>query len=354
MLTLSYIPRLLNSTQPENEHNAIHGYFLKFRSQFEENNIDLLFNNFDNQCDIAWIGDKVWSNSERFTQVPIIQELVNDDSWISTRLRNVLLNKQVIGVTRGSVLRNLENYKKDSSEPRYHSTLVKQNNHDCDWPETKKLSQLELEKMIPSPSFAHILRHEPIYKWAREHSEEATGSGKRDYDCHFAGTLMFKDEQITYHRRLAHTKISRLQKAMIVGNEVKTASARLTKEDYLKTLRNSKSCLSPWGYGECCHRDYEAILSGCVLIKPDTTHVVMYPDLFAQHADTYVPCRIDFADLPEIVEDISSNWDKYQSIRENAYNLLMDAIKPEVAIRDLCTEIKIRHSNYLARNVSAA
>ncbi|WP_113910734.1 glycosyltransferase [Roseovarius dicentrarchi] len=69
---------------------------------------------------------------------------------------------------------------------------------------------------------------------------------------------------------------------------------------FLRELRRSKICFSPFGYGEVCWRDYEAIMCGAVLLKQDTSHVATAPDIF-EAFETYVPVKWDLSDLPQQV-----------------------------------------------------
>lgn len=71
---------------------------------------------------------------------------------------------------------------------------------------------------------------------------------------------------------------------------------RVSQADYDRELRNAKICVSPFGYGEICWRDAEAIMAGCLLVKPDMSHIRTAPDLFGA-GETYVPVAWDYADL---------------------------------------------------------
>ena len=53
--------------------------------------------------------------------------------------------------------------------------------------------------------------------------------------------------------------------------------------------------LSPFGWGELCLRDYEAVLGGALLLKPDMSHLETWPDVFVPH-DTYAPFDWDATD----------------------------------------------------------
>lgn len=67
---------------------------------------------------------------------------------------------------------------------------------------------------------------------------------------------------------------------------------------YLREMRQSKICFSPFGYGEVCWRDFEAVASGAVLLKPDMAHVRTDPDIFVPY-ETYMPVAWDLSDFAE-------------------------------------------------------
>jgi hypothetical protein len=73
---------------------------------------------------------------------------------------------------------------------------------------------------------------------------------------------------------------------------------RVTPEAYLTEMLRSRICISPFGYGEICWRDFEAILCDCLLVKPDMGHVETCPDIFRPY-ETYVPVKWDLSDLAE-------------------------------------------------------
>ena len=77
-----------------------------------------------------------------------------------------------------------------------------------------------------------------------------------------------------------------------------TPNKRVTLEEYYQEMTSSKICISPFGYGEICWRDFEAMLCGCLVIKPDMSHVETNPDIFKPFK-TYVPVEWDFSDLED-------------------------------------------------------
>ncbi len=76
---------------------------------------------------------------------------------------------------------------------------------------------------------------------------------------------------------------------------------RVDHATYCAELLASRICLSPFGYGEVCFRDFEAVLAGCLLVKPDMTHLETRPDVF-RDGETCATVRWDWSDLAQVVE----------------------------------------------------
>ena len=91
--------------------------------------------------------------------------------------------------------------------------------------------------------------------------------------------------------------------------------------NYINELSRSMVCFSPFGYGEVCIRDYEAIACGTMLIKPDMSHIETSPNVYLPH-ETYVPIKWDFSDLGEKLDYYLSHENETKEITENAYRLL--------------------------------
>ena len=90
---------------------------------------------------------------------------------------------------------------------------------------------------------------------------------------------------------------------------------------YLRELRNSKLCFSPFGYGEVCWRDYEAMSSGAMLLKPDMAHLTLAKDHFRPF-ETYVPLSWDLSDFRDKVEYYLHHEAERTTIARNAFEQL--------------------------------
>ena len=97
-------------------------------------------------------------------------------------------------------------------------------------------------------------------------------------------------------RQEALDKVTHLESRLQV-----TCRGRVSREEYFKELFNSKLCFSPFGYGEVCWRDFEAMFTGSLLLKPDMSHLDCYPEVFLPY-ETYIPLAWDLSDFDEKVD----------------------------------------------------
>ena len=165
-----------------------------------------------------------------------------------------------------------------------------------------------MDKLVVGPSFVTAPYMLPrLYAVA-----EAPVGGARRYDLHArlggAGTKNAYEMQ----RTRAMDKVRSLTNVSV------TPQTYVGKRAYMRELAQSRICFSPFGYGEVCWRDYEAVFSGALLIKPDMSHMETNPDVFVAN-ETYVPIRWDFDDLEDAVATYLANEARRLEIARNAY-----------------------------------
>ena len=123
---------------------------------------------------------------------------------------------------------------------------------------------------------------------------------------------------------MAVQKINQLKNATKIHGMGRSQSA----PQYLTALMNTKIVLSPWGHGEACYRDFEALFCGCILLKPDSSFVNCWPDIY-QNNKTYIPCKADFSDLQDKVDWIKGHWNQLIDFRHQNLRLVHAAKRPE-------------------------
>lgn len=120
------------------------------------------------------------------------------------------------------------------------------------------------------------------------------------------------DRTIDLHARLGGTdadgwygamRRSALEKTLSLTGISLRVGTGVPQRLFRKELAQAKLCFSPFGFGEICWRDIEAIACGAVLIKPDMSHLRTEPNLY-ECGESYIPVRWDFADLQDKVSDL--------------------------------------------------
>jgi hypothetical protein len=125
---------------------------------------------------------------------------------------------------------------------------------------------------------------------------------------------------------------------------VLTPTEAVAQDVYHSEMLRARVCVSPFGFGEICWRDFEAVICGCVLVKPDMSHVETEPDIFLPD-ETYVPVRWDYADLEQTLRELLADPVRCERIRRRAYAALRDYLdgrdalkKFDAMLRALCLE----------------
>ena len=134
---------------------------------------------------------------------------------------------------------------------------------------------------------------------------------KKRLDTYFNGTV---NESVTgWQRKKCQSLL--MNKAGINCGEV---SYRVSRELYQHEIRDTKSIISPFGWGEICFRDFEAFQFHSLLIKPSLRHLETWPSFFKEN-ETYVPIDWELEELYAVLDKI--NAPLYKEIAINGYDL---------------------------------
>jgi hypothetical protein len=101
-------------------------------------------------------------------------------------------------------------------------------------------------------------------------------------------------------------------------------AAHRPRDQYLAELRRSRLVVSPFGWGEICFRDFEAILAGALLVKPSMRHLETWPDVYRAH-ETYVPVRWDWSDLEAACLPYLEDEARRRELAANARKILIES-----------------------------
>lgn len=155
----------------------------------------------------------------------------------------------------------------------------------------------------------------------------------RQFDVHYVATISYSGSEIETHRRLALKELKAYNGPKVVGGDT-----RMRHDKFLAAMARSRVAVSPWGCGESCHRDYEAWVLGAVLVKPNSDYVDCWPPHYIAE-QTYLTCRMDFKDLPEVVQRVRNYWDTYWEMRHNCRDVVLRCRRQEFIADRLAAEI---------------
>mmetsp|Transcript_9258 Transcript_9258/g.26482 ORF Transcript_9258/g.26482 Transcript_9258/m.26482 type:complete len:509 (-) Transcript_9258:1949-3475(-) len=145
---------------------------------------------------------------------------------------------------------------------------------------------------------------------------------------------------VVYHRSKAAEHIRALGEKHNLTVEVHLG--RLLFADYVDILRRTKMFVSPFGLGEFSGKDYEAILSGAMLVKPLAHSLESYPNIYGP--DTALETQADFSDLEAVVMPFLSDAGHLatvgQSMVEKAQKMLIEQQDISVFAKDFDTVLE--------------
>ena len=119
-----------------------------------------------------------------------------------------------------------------------------------------------------------------------------------------------------------------------IGRISRSPSGTLPFRKYMHEMKNARLCFSPFGYGELCWRDIEAMICGTVMIKPDMSHLETLPNLY-EAGVTYLPERWDFEDLEEVIHTGLDDEPRCAAIAATAYERMSSYIRNARFVPDM-------------------
>ena len=130
------------------------------------------------------------------------------------------------------------------------------------------------------------------------------GEHKENYEHSMRNDLPYTEHRVGAWKNLSDKYISKKDK--------------LPPEEYAEYLYDSKVCLSPFGMGEVCFRDFECINVGTIMIKPSMDIVMTNPNIYIDK-ETYFAVNYDWSNLNEVIDEVLSDFDRLNSeITDNA------------------------------------
>ena len=107
--------------------------------------------------------------------------------------------------------------------------------------------------------------------------------------------------------------------------------------DYVDKLLDSKVVVSPWGWSPWCLRDIEALACGCIVVKPECSNMLIYPDIYNPANQLMIWCDLFYNHLPNQLHYIYENLDEMQERADRGRKFVVDALYPKDKVYEYWT-----------------
>ena len=102
-------------------------------------------------------------------------------------------------------------------------------------------------------------------------------------------------------------------------------------------LLDSKVVVSPWGWSPWCLRDIEALACGCIVVKPECSNMLIYPDIYNPANQLMIWCDLFYNHLPNQLHYIYENLDEMQERADRGRKFVVDALYPKDKVYEYWT-----------------
>ncbi len=152
-----------------------------------------------------------------------------------------------------------------------------------------------------------------------------------DFKINFTDPKKERKQTISCRIGTSHIRpsvIAHRQAVIAEMGKIGISSGKILLHKYFTELQNSRIGIGPFGVGEITLRDYEFIICGAALVKPDMGHLETWPGLF-QREKTYIAYRWDLSDLSKVVNDLLKESERAITIATAAQNIYKKVLSKE-------------------------
>lgn len=114
---------------------------------------------------------------------------------------------------------------------------------------------------------------------------------------------------------------------------------KLGRRAYFAEMRAARIVVSPFGYGEITLKDFEALLCGALLLKPDMAHLETWPDLF-RDGQTIATHRWDLSDVERVLDAMLADDARREEMAERGQALYRRYIASEQGYEEFCLRFR--------------
>ncbi len=145
----------------------------------------------------------------------------------------------------------------------------------------------------------------------------------RKYDIFLRTSSALARETVAFHRQ---ELIKRLDEILQKNNSISgSVKGKISLKMFREMMGNSKIAFGPFGWGELNVKEYEALIFGAILVRPEISHMETWPEIFIEN-ETYWPFSWGFDDLESVVLECLKDEQKRLRIARNGQEAYRDSI----------------------------
>ena len=282
-----------------------------------------------------------------YRDTPMLCDSSIDYAYLDPPVRNLISHPQVRAYMSGVAFREPALQRRRSWGGEYYGMVYKErelHNRGPDLREERGPLPKEVQDKIqpitrpPTPPFSnnvfeHIeARVQPLHK--------------RNIDVFFSGRTTYWPRSLRSHPTAARHHLRDIWDTL--PGKVKVFREyhdfKGTKKDgkpvkvfqypyeYVDALLDTKIVISPWGWSPWCVRDLEALACGCIVIKPECSNMVIYPDIYDPKKQLMVWCDLMYEGLAGQVDYCLTNLSEMQDRANRGRQTVIDALWPNEKI----------------------
>lgn len=302
---------------------------LKFMSRFSQS-----FPNIPEECSLFFINKKIFrdyenSKNDIFEYLRKSAKFADKICWFDTSDSTYANQLEVLEYVdvyfKNQIYRDLDYYIKPFKKGRifsdYFDTIYDAEEEDFDTfiPEKKDISKIKVS-WNSSLEYYNPARYSLCAKFKRLLRPLTANFSDKVSISPFYNVNQKRENNLSCRLGLFHARKSILAHRKAVINKIEKRGLKcgtVSLQEYFEELKHSKIGVGPFGLGEITLRDFEIIICGAALLKPDMSHMKTWPDIFI-NGETCLMHKWDLSDFDEKIDFLLANPEKRTQIAENA------------------------------------
>jgi hypothetical protein len=194
-------------------------------------------------------------------------------------------------------------------------------------PKEEELEKLDISWNTCFENYTHTRYMLPARIKQKLRPKTANILGEK-FKIKFIPVMKERNVSISCRVGLSHSRksvIAHRQAIMDILKKRGVDCGKIPLNEYFNEMKNAVIGIGPFGVGEITLRDYEIIICGSTLVKPDMTHLETWPELFKPD-ETFVAHKWDLSDFEEVISKVLNHDDWRQEIALKAQNAYREAV----------------------------